>query len=65
MKRRFAAGKSQTCRASEWQSHCRNESSILVAFERPGYIHPSLCDEGSSSFDRFFVQRHSALTKPR
>jgi hypothetical protein len=30
MKKKVAAGKSQTCRPSEWQSHCRNESSILM-----------------------------------
>jgi hypothetical protein len=41
------------------------KTSFDTGLERPGYIHPSLCDEGSSSFDRFFVQRLSALTKPR
>jgi len=27
-KEEFAAGKSQTCRASEWQSHCRGRIDV-------------------------------------
>jgi hypothetical protein len=29
MKKKVAAGKSQTCRASEWLSHCRNKARSL------------------------------------
>src|SRR5688572_21005632 len=39
MKRRFVAGKSQTCRASEWQSHC-SERGLKSARAEPSMLSP-------------------------